>query len=272
MTHELNNPFWRPRLKQFARRLRLIENNTDYTRFIVLGRSRTGSNFLRGLLNSHPQIVTFGELFRNYDTVDWAYANYRQTEAMMAQMQSDPVGFMEQEIFGRFPDEIRAVGFKIFYYHARANGWERLWAQLEATKPLRVIHIKRRNMLKTHVSRKRAAQTDIWTDTTGSARAAQPLILDYAECLADFERTRAWEAEYDARFADHPLLEIIYEDLARDDEREMRRVQDFLNVAYQDLKPDTFRQSGESLQRAIANYDELRAQFAGTPWEAFFES
>ncbi len=271
MTNE-RNLFWRPRLKHFARRLRLIETNTGYTHFIILGRSRTGSNFLRGLLNSHPQIVTFGELFRNYDTVDWAYPGYRQTEAMMQQMQSDPVDFLEQEVFGGFPTDIRAVGFKIFYYHAREHGWARLWDHLEATKPLHVIHIKRRNMLKTHISRKRAAQTEVWTDTTGSSHSVGPLTLDYAECLADFERTRAWEAEYDARFADHPFLEIMYEDLARNHVVEMRRVQNFLGVPYQDLKPDTFRQSGETLQQAIANYDELRAQFAGTPWEAFFES
>ena len=89
-------------MKHIARRLRLIETSTDYTRFIILGRSRTGSNFLRGLLNSHPQIVTFGELFRNYDAVDWAYPGYQQTDAMMAQMQDDPVAFMEEEVFGGF--------------------------------------------------------------------------------------------------------------------------------------------------------------------------
>ncbi len=40
--------------------------HTGYTKYILLGRSRTGSNFLRGLLSSHDQIVCYGELFSNY--------------------------------------------------------------------------------------------------------------------------------------------------------------------------------------------------------------
>jgi hypothetical protein len=41
----------------------------DYTRFIILGRSRSGSNYLRGLLNSHRRIVAFGELFRSDEAI-----------------------------------------------------------------------------------------------------------------------------------------------------------------------------------------------------------
>jgi LPS sulfotransferase NodH len=216
--------------------------------------------------------VTFGELFRNYDRVDWAYPGYQQTDRMMEQMQGDPVAFMEQSIFRPFPGDIRAVGFKIFYYHARGNGWERVWDHLQTQTTLRVLHIKRRNLLKTHLSRRRAAQTDVWTDTSGSSQSIEPITLDYDECLADFRQTRAWEEEYDARLADHPRIEIIYEDLAGDYETEMRRIQDFLGVPYRRLEPNTYRQSNEPLHQAIANYDELRARFSGTPWEAFFES
>jgi LPS sulfotransferase NodH len=267
MTQELKQS-WRPSLKRITTGLR--GNHTGYTRFIVLGRSRTGSNFLRGMLNSHPQIRLFGELFRNYDMVDWAYPGYQQTPAMMAEMQRDPIVFLNQRIYDKFPSEVSAVGFKLFYYHARKNGWEALWPHLQAEHSIRVLHIKRRNMLKTHLSRVRAAQTDVWTDVTGTQSKGGPVTLDYAACVEDFQRTQAWEQEFDAFFADHPLLEVIYEDLARNRDAEMRRVQAFLGVPYRPLEPETHRQSKESLSQAIANYAELKAQFAGTEWEAFF--
>jgi LPS sulfotransferase NodH len=262
---------WRPRLSRWIRRRGLLDGQSAYSRFIILGRSRTGSNYLRGLLNSHPQVVVFGELFRNYEQVDWAYPGYVQTPRMMADMRRDPVAFLQHEVYSRFPEETAAVGFKIFYYHAHEHGWDRLWPHLEADKALRVLHIKRRNMLKTHVSRARAAQTEVWTDTSGLKVSSGPLVLDYEECLADFERTLSWEGEFDARFADHPLLEIIYEDLVQNNHQVTREVQTFLDVPYCPLQPETFRQSSEPLAQAIANYAELKERFAGSRWEVFFE-
>jgi LPS sulfotransferase NodH len=270
MTRSLNS-IWQPRLVRAAYNLGFVEGHTNYTRFIVLGRSRTGSNFLRGLLNSHPQIVTFGEIFRNYDSLDWAFPGYQQSARAMRKLQSDPVSFVEQDVFGRFPSDVRAVGFKIFYYHAQEHGWAPLWEHLQAQQSLRVIHIKRRNLLRTHLSRARAAQTNNWTDTVGISRPMEPVTLNYEECLADFQRTRAWEEEYDARFAEHPLLEIVYENLSADFDQEMQRVQGFLGVTRRRPEPNTFRQSNEHLRLEIANYDELRARFAGTPWETFFD-
>src|SRR5690606_16569148 len=61
-----------PSLRNLALDLGLVDGHTDYTRFIILARSRTGSNFLRGMLNSHPQVLTYGEIFRNDDQVDFA--------------------------------------------------------------------------------------------------------------------------------------------------------------------------------------------------------
>lgn len=45
----------------------VLNGQTDYTRFVIIGRSRTGSNFLRGLLNSHPNIVCKSEEYRGWD-------------------------------------------------------------------------------------------------------------------------------------------------------------------------------------------------------------
>ena len=54
---------WPPRVRKQALDLGLY-GHTDYARFIVLGRSRVGSNLLRGLLNAHPAIEAYGEIER----------------------------------------------------------------------------------------------------------------------------------------------------------------------------------------------------------------
>jgi LPS sulfotransferase NodH len=254
----------------------VLDGRTDYTRFIILGRSRTGSNHLRGLLNSHSQVVVFGELFRNYDSMDWAYPGYEQTRRAIELAQSDPVRFLETEVFGPLPAETAAAGFKLFYYHAREHGWDRLWTHLQDDHSLRVLHIKRKNILRTHLSREKAQGSGVWVQPQAAGQTNQPRVdsgpvhLDYQECLDDFVRTRAWEEEFDAFFSDHPLLEIQHEALAADYQSEMRRVESFLGLRHEAVRPDTHQQSSKPLSISIQNYAELKARFAGSPWQEFF--
>lgn len=259
-----------PYLQKYALQTGLLPGDTRYTRFIVLGRSRVGSNFLRGLLNSHSQIHVFGEIFQNKESIGWAMPGYRQSAKEMRLFLEQPVDFVEKKVFHQFPPQIAAVGFKIFYYHARDPQWAPLWQYLQQNEDLKVIHIKRRNILKTHLSRQRAIQTDNWVNTSGERKRSAPITLSYEECLQDFEQTRRWEEENDAFFAGHDRLEVIYEDLAADYAAEMKRVQHFLGVTHETPAPETYKQSRAPLSEAIANYQALQAQFSGTPWEAFF--
>jgi LPS sulfotransferase NodH len=244
--------------------------HSGYAPFVVLGRSRVGSNLLRSLLNAHPQIVAFGEVFRDAKTLDWDHVGYFQTGAASAMVAHDPVRFVDAHLLGRYPRDVRAVGFKLFYYHAREGPQAGVWPWLLQRRDIRVIHLKRTNLLQTHVSRKRAALTGKWVNTSGEPDKAVTLRLDYDEVLADFEQTRAWESECDRAFASHSLLQIEYEQLASDFRAEARRLERFLGVEPHVVHPSTFQQSTQRLAATVANYHELKARFAGTPWIAFF--
>ncbi len=259
-----------PYLKNIGLESGLLPGHTDYTRFIILGRSRSGSNFLRGLLNEHRQVMVFGELFQNFEAFDWAMPGFRQTQRLLRLIQQDPVAFLEKKVFKRYPPVIGAVGFKIFYYHAQQDSRKVVWPHLLADEALRVIHIKRRNILKTHLSRQRALLTDTWVDTAGEKVEPPPITLDYETCLEDFNQTRTWEAEFDRLFQKHPTIQVAYEDLARSYTAEMSRIQDFLGVDLQQVSPQTRKQASQPLSTAIANFADLKKRFAGTPWEEFF--
>ena len=107
-----------------------------YTQFIILGRSRTGSNLLRGLLNDHSKIVVLGELFQNEQEIGWAYPGYTQTARELSIFRKKPVDFLEQSVYRNFPIGISAVGFKIFYYHAQTNNWRPVWSHLHDQRNL----------------------------------------------------------------------------------------------------------------------------------------
>jgi LPS sulfotransferase NodH len=258
-------------LKDLAMDLGIKKGHRDYTRFIILGRSRTGSNFLRGLLNSHPGILVFGEILKNDQSVEWGLEGYPATGRPLKLLREDGARFMEDAVFKKHPPAIQAVGFKLFYYHAQENLARPIWDYLHSHTEIRVIHIKRRNMLRTHLSRRRAELTDRWYNLNGEREQEEAVTLDFEQCRQDFEQTRRWDTDYDAFFAGHPKLEVLYEPLSEDPEAEMGRIQAFLGVECRSLRPETYRQSNLPLAQAIANFAELKTRFQGTPWEAFFE-
>jgi LPS sulfotransferase NodH len=253
------------------RSLGSMSAHRNYTRFIILGRSRSGSNFLRGLLNSHRQVITFGELFGSDAAINWGLFGYPKTSQLLEQFRNDPVSFLESQVFREVPKQIQAVGFKLFYYHAHQEKWQPVWEYLAAQRELKVIHIRRDNLLKLHLSRKRARLTDRWVNLSGAPEQYAPILLDYQECLNEFVQTRKWESEYVQFFANHALLDVHYEALAQNYQGEIGRVQRFLGLSLDAVTPKTHQQSDQPLSASVSNYYELKERFQGTEWQDFFE-
>jgi len=113
--------------------------------------------------------------------------------------------------------------------------------------------------------------TDQWVDTSGSRPITERIELDYDELIKDFIQTRQWETQAVEAFHDHSMIEVIYEELARDYVGIMRSVQSFLGVDEEIVQPETHKQSSRPLAYSIINFNELRKKFLGTPWETFFE-
>ena len=252
----------------------LFGGQSDYCRFIILGEARSGSNFLRGMLNSHPDIVTFGEIFRFYENIGWEipdFEKYRQTRGLISLMQRNPVRFLEKRVFEKFPPSIEAVGFKLFYYHAQEDSRNVIWNYLKDRKDIHIIHLKRKNSLRVLLSRKKAHMTNRWTDVNGLEKEALSIVLSHEECLEQFTWVRDMWTEYDHLFRKHAKMDLVYEDLTSDRDRETQRVLGFLGAAPKCLFPSTYKQARQPLSEAISNYSHLKSHFEGTKWEIFFE-
>lgn len=248
----------------------LRRKSEEYVKFVVLGRSRTGSNFLRGLLNSCSGALVLGEIFKNPDAIEWGTDFQSPPEHALRTYQTDPVSFLDQFVFDAKPHWVKAFGFKLFYYHAQNAPWDRIWPYLRDQNDIHVLHVKRRNILRTHLSRARAMKTGNWVRLTDERQNLPAIQLDYEDCLADFEQTRRWEERYDQFFNGRSTLTVYYEDLALDYQAEMLRIQQFLHLPEEQIEPQTYKQSDDSIDRAIANFKELREKFSGTEWEEFF--
>ena len=281
-----------------------------FTRFMILGQGRTGSTMLVQALNSHPDILCFGEVLNAAnDYIPFDVQGYDGKDAAALSLRSaDYAAFLRTLVFSDH-EGIRAVGFKFHYDHFwKYAGIPDYFSQ---DVDLRVIHLTRQNRLRTLVSTKIAERSGAWfqyapepsllsrvkPSTVAKAirdpgRAVSALRRRFgggqlhvpeadgarsvdvtAEELRLFcERTAYSENHWANLMTGHEIITVDYERLAADRDQVVGEIEQFLGV--QALAPTVTlrRQNPEPLSDLIANYDELRAAFAGTPEEAFFDA
>ncbi len=277
--------------------------SSSHTRFVVLAHPRTGSTLLARALNSHPRIMCFGEVFNWVLTyVSFAMEGYDESNADDLNLRTkDPVAFLERRIFCQPPGMTSAVGFKLHYSHCSPPwGYPALLDYLVQDKGIRIIHLRRRNMLKSLASGKIAAITGkymsirvatrlsslpkafihpvrafrrarvIIAQNVRRDRGPRRVTLSVEECKAYFEETKSAVKQHDGLFREHDKLSLFYEEIlsARDDV--FARAQSFLGVEPQMLTVALTKQSPDNLRTILENYDELREAFADTEYSEFF--
>ena len=249
----------------------IISSHKGYQKFIIMGMPRSGSNFLASSLRSRKNIITYGELFNEKShkrrDILWDTPGYKATEGALMLRDADPVAFLESMVFKRMPPCVEALGFKLFYHHADEN-WERVWPYLKE-QDLKVLHWKRKNYLKVHLSMSIARRTRQFLSKNKKKSRQQSIALDYDECLHWFEMTKAWEIQFESYFNDS--LVIYYEDLVKNYTQNMQIIQEYLNVRVGETRSPLKKQARFPLDKAIINFDQLKSQFAGSEWAIFFE-
>ncbi len=270
-----------------------------YNRFVIIGQARTGTTFLQTLLDSHGQIVAYGEVFHLLSRRDLD----------LEEIVSDPVGYVEGTLYRPYPEAIKAVGYKMLYDQIGGNNaflrelktdgvpvetekrrkgfsgfmrsrfnleevsrrFDGFEAYLESDRELKIIHLKRINRLESLLSAKRAARSGAWTSVAGSYVSGSTR-LDYKECLDFFRQVGAREAKYDYLFRRHEKIEISYESLAGNTGSAMRLIQDFLAVEHGPLVSPLKKQNEHPVAGVISNFSELKKSFEGSIWARYFET
>jgi LPS sulfotransferase NodH len=249
-----------------------LTGSSHYRRFVIVGTARTGSTLLINLLNSHSQVLAFGELFRSPTAIGWDVAPFTtyKSAKLIALYRSDPQRFLDKSVFRRWPQGYAAIGFKLFYYHARNAPYNAIWEYLAQNTDIYILHIRRRNVLEQFVSLKLAHTTDLWSLTEPVMRQPEPLRLEIEDCRKHFQLIRSFEKDCDVFFARHQVKSIYYEDLTEDRDAEIAKVEKFLGLKDEKLSTELVRQRTLPLSQAIANYKELNQAFAQTEWADFF--
>jgi len=268
---------------------RVSENS--YQAFVIVSLARTGSSYLESLLSSHPDLLTFREIFGiqkaypGYRGLVYLYTlfhkpnvrlafrvllhkNIRLIRAMVFKLSVQD--FLSSLLFGAYPSTIKSVGFKYHLYHGRRV--PELKEYLRQHKEIKIVHLIRKNYLHMLVSEKLAQASNQWELKENAANRAYAIrfVLKKDECENTFCQYEEQENEAKTQFAEHRIYILEYEDLIHNQETALDRVQEFLGVKKQPLSSSLKKQRTQKLSEVVENYDSLKHSFQGTRWSVFF--
>lgn len=234
--------------------------------FVIVGTQRTGTTLLRTSLSSHPGIECRGEVFklgrRPYSLDDGYFSFSRRTLPARINATIRPAsstrGYLAM-MYGQTGYE--AVGYKLMLNQCIARPY--LWHGTLA-HGASVIHMTRRNVLKTLISRRAAAQSGVYhvsaTLPVKSAVkdwSATAVTLDTSTLLHDLDAIAEEPAQWKRLIAGNRCFDLAYEEYVADQVGWNRSILGFLGASEMPLHSDLKKVNPDSLTRLIANYEEV---------------
>ena len=222
--------------------------------FVILCLGRSGSTHLVSLLDSHPEIRCFGELF--------TYQEGTLDEAYITSSRSDPQDYVAHLTA---PLTEKAVGFKLPLSSIRAH--PDVLSLLEPPD-LGMVRLRRLNLLALFVSRRLLASTRVPQSTRGDY-GETTVVLDPKKTLAVLRRIEEHEHYLDELAGDKPVFQITYEELVKG--QRLDDIQRFLGVQPTALESPFRRIRNRPLAETIQNWSEIESALRGSPYERFLE-
>ncbi len=241
---------------------------------IILTSQRSGSTFLGGCLESHPSIKSYGELLVGGNVV--APSPLRGKRMLTTLYRYivvrawDPVGIMER-YYAR--EEAPVVLFRAMYNHVD-NRAVRAW--LVAHKEVRVIHLRRDNLLKQHVSKLLlgAKRERPWQPHTDHKIPVVSVRVSPERAIKEIQRVRDYFARFEQLLAGHRKIELVYERMYNGQtlsQEAWGKISGLLEVDAANVGSELVKMNPNDLRPMVRNYDELAAALAGTEFARFLD-
>jgi uncharacterized protein YqeY len=104
----------------------------------------------------------------------------------------------------------------------------------------------------------------------GAAIKTTKISIDPAKVLGILNKCELEIENRRVQFSECLYHELSYEDLVRDKDEELKKIQSFLNVNQADnLTSDLVKINPDSLAEVIENFGEISDVLSGTPYEKF---
>jgi hypothetical protein len=249
-------------------------------RFVILSTQRSGSTWLRDVLDNHPAVLSYGELFLNtelerprtdrFGPRDVAFfeshLRLRNVGSGAFSRARASISYLN-ELYRPRP-EIEAVGFKLMYGQLRRQP---LIAPYMALRRVHVIHLVRTNLLDVIVSRATVAERQVahtWESVDQIQVTIPPaqLLAELRALQRSVERARRL-----LRALPVPVLEVHYESFIGEPRR-FDELFEFLGLsaaADSPVRSSMKKLNVASRSEIISNYADVERALAPTPFAIF---
>ena len=162
------------------------------------------------------------------------------------------------------------------FMHNQMLGSPSLDRYILSNTDIHVIHLRRANLLKQHVSNiltRRSKELSRPPHATEPVRAAAIRIRPQV-AIWHMRLVRALHNWYSRRLSRHPKIEVEYETLIeanRLSDRASTLICELLDLEPEPLGADLVKVNPDSLGEIVTNYDELVQALTGTEFEEFLE-
>lgn len=229
-------------------------------KFVICSQPRTGSHALASALDFHSELDVAGEVF-----------------------------FRPEEfgVYGDNPQEIvNSVKYDGCILHRSSavkvkSTVDDIWQEIIKDKEIKIINLKRIDLLEMVISRLMAESSGIWQVKNRDSKvlagypvyrsfSPAPLHLDPQTVKFCLEKYKKEFEFFDKLFQNKNVkfLTVFYENLNDNWSRELNKIQNFLEVSIEDISPATLKQN--SNRKYVSNYKELQDFFKNTEWSNFF--
>jgi LPS sulfotransferase NodH len=251
-------------------------------KFIILCGGRSGSTYLQQILNSHPTIKCYDEIFNvtnkshesfysfcqtHFPTISWFFLRGK----ISSRYWNLPLAYMFQRYLTTIykEDQSERIGFKLIYnqllYYYPVKFWIR-------KNPVPIIHLQRRNILKAAISLLKAKKYGVYISTSVDLPQNKKIKINAEDILNELKRLSDEKLRSEFIVRNNPSITIYYEDLFEKQSSTMQQIIDFLQLELLPFqKPDITKTNPEKISEILENYAEVERALIGTAWEKFLD-
>ncbi|MCG8423417.1 MAG: hypothetical protein MJE77_36415 [Proteobacteria bacterium] len=232
------------------------------TKFVILAQGRTGSTLLVDLMNSHPDVFTFGEIFQR-DVVSNVKHPRLFAEGLLSLSKKPCAGFKvklrQMEVVQNQDVHATMVDF-------HKHGWK-------------IIYLKRTNLVSHAISDLRSEKTGLYHSVVptknGSGRSRPQVHIDLDE-LMETLKFQEWCLVKEKRAlhsVPHLTMEYERDLLTEEAQRDsLSRVYGYLGLASHQANTEFRKVTSRKLSDSVENFAELAEALSKTEYARFLDT
>jgi hypothetical protein len=251
-----------------------MSQSKEIQKFVMLSYARCGSNMLKAMLNEHPQITCFGEIFNpayGKGYLKWVTKSFLRRLSHKYLRDYSIETYLNDICKIQTTGDTQAVGYKVMYpgQFERYPNFRDYWK----FNKFKIIRLTRYNLLRRYLSSKIANKESRWSSSNYRGRQIT-IQLDLDDLKRSINCLESIDCQIDSLAQEFQYLNVSHEQIVSNRKSSLRNIFEFLGVDIdqtEKIEPRTVKQNPGKLNMLIENYDEVREALAGSQYERFLE-